>query len=72
MVGPLSAVFNLLPGKLKHIVSEDTPHTHTYTVYSTHAWATLYAAADNNEKLSAIFAAGNCSLHFGTSVVKRL
>jgi hypothetical protein len=25
MVGPLSAVFNLLPGKLKHMVSEDMP-----------------------------------------------
>jgi hypothetical protein len=64
-----SAVFSLLPGTLKH---SQRRHAITYIgLYSDHAWATPYAAAANNEQLSAIIAVRNCSLNFGTLVVKR-
>ena len=67
-LGP-SAVFNLLPGTLKHIQRR---HAITYVgLYSDHAWATPYATAANNKQLSAIIAVTNCSLNFGTLIVKR-
>jgi hypothetical protein len=48
-----SAVFNLLPGTLKH---SQRRHAITYIgLYSDHAWATPYAAAANNEQLSVLF-----------------